>query len=64
VKAVLHAPARVIRPVTVRGTQLEPGTPVLASRWGGQLWVLWHGAEVPVEAGAVRRVVRVEKEAA
>lgn len=63
-KPILHQPARILRPVEVPGATLPPGTPVLASRWGGQLWVLWHGVEVPVHPGAVQRVETITKEAA
>lgn len=63
--AIVHEPARVLRPVTVpdhpTDRVLPPGTPVLASRWGGQVYVLWHGADVPVEAGAVMRVATIEE---
>ena len=63
-KALPPTPAIVVREVTVAGRTLAPGTRVLASLWGGAVRVLWHGAEVVVPPGTVRRVVTIEKEAA
>ena len=48
--------ARVRRDITRDGVHLRAGWVVLAARWDGQSRVLWHGAELLVPDGAVRRV--------
>ena len=54
-----YRPVIATRAITASGLVIAPGDRILAASWGGVVYVLWNGAEIPIDPRSVRPVQSV-----